>query len=98
MKRYETVNGQEYRIEVDYTLGGYNSQRGYYLHVQPVKRERGFEIFVAYTGVKQLVKAVERKSNKAYNEALIIVERDNMIQKLYDHLNAKQKEKQIANG
>ena len=79
MKKYIPVKESEYathiKIELRYNLGGFNcftyaqEKRGYYLHVTPVKRETrdgyGLESFAAFTGYKQLVKEVTRKSAKA---------------------------------
>ena len=63
-------------VEVYYSLGGMNyftgknEGRGYYLSVTPVKIEGGFRTVTAFTGVRILVKAVSRKSDKAYKEAV----------------------------
>lgn len=75
MKKYVKIDGAQgvthLKIETAYTLGGYNvftykqEARGYYLHVSPVERSRGFESYVAFTGAKKLLKAVSRKSAKA---------------------------------
>ena len=76
------------KAEVIYNLGGYSywtsrtEQRGYYLHVSPVKRETRdyngravvLESFVAFSGYKQLVKPVTRKSAKAEAEAETLAE------------------------
>ena len=80
MKKYiELKNPGKYathlRIELFYDLGGYNyftgrqTPRGYYLSVSPVAREGYMESFTAFSGIKQLVKAVARKSEKAYTTA-----------------------------
>ena len=83
MKKYIPVKETEYtthiKIELRYDLGGPNfayggmNKRGYYIHVTPVKRETrdGYtlESFTAFTGYKQLVKEVTRKSAKAEAEA-----------------------------
>lgn len=79
MKKYipvkESSRATHIAIELKYNLGGLNcftyaqEKRGYYLHVTPVKRERrdGYtmESFTAFTGYKQLIKEVTRKSAKA---------------------------------
>jgi hypothetical protein len=79
MKKYIPVKETEYathiKIELRYNLGGISwatyqpEKRGYYLHVTPVKRETrdgyALESFTAFTGYKQLVKEVTRKSVKA---------------------------------
>lgn len=79
MKKYIPVKESEYathiKIELRYNLGGFNcftyaqEKRGYYIQVTPVKRETrdgyALESFTAFTGYKQLVKEVTRKSAKA---------------------------------
>lgn len=79
MKRYveleKNPTATHLKIETRYDLGGPNfayggmTKRGYYLHVTPVTRENKYgvsmESFVAFTGVKQLLKEVTRKSAKA---------------------------------
>lgn len=76
------------KCEVDYSLGGINyftykqEPRGYYVHVSPVERKvedyGGRRIvsegFMMFSGVKQLVKEVSRKSAKAEAEAEKIAE------------------------
>lgn len=63
------------KVETYYSLGGMNyftyknEERGYYLSVVPVERGNGMEGFVAFSGVKQLLYAVKRKSKKAEEEA-----------------------------
>lgn len=67
------------RIDLDYSLGGYNvftgksESRGYYLSVMPVTRERvagaTLESFTAFSGIKQCIKPVSRKSEKAARDA-----------------------------
>ena len=79
MKRYVELEKNEtathLKIETRYDLGGPNwayggtTKRGYYLSVMPVTREnRGgymLESYTAFTGSKQLLKEVSRKSAKA---------------------------------
>jgi hypothetical protein len=83
MKKYielvENEKATHIRVELRYNLGGYSmatykeESRGYYLHVTPVTRyERDgiqWEQFTAFTGVKQCVLTVSRKSAKAEREA-----------------------------
>lgn len=63
------------KIEVYYSLGGYNyftykkEERGYYLSVSPVERSEFMEVYTSFTGYKQLIKPVSRKSKKAEQEA-----------------------------
>ena len=79
MKKYielkENAKATHICVEMRYNLGGFNcftytqEKRGYYLHVTPVKREsrNGYtmESFTAFSGYKQLLKEVTRKSAKA---------------------------------
>lgn len=83
MKKYIEVETNEkathLRVELRYNLGGISyatykeEPRGYYLHVTPVTRYNrdgiAWEQFTAFTGVKQCVKTVTRKSAKAEAEA-----------------------------
>lgn len=84
MKKYLKVNPNGNKIthievETSYSLGGYNvfshktERRGYYLHVTPMELSDcgGFTMksFVAFSGVKKLLKEVSRKSAKAEREA-----------------------------
>lgn len=83
MKKYIEVkpnrNATHIEIEVYYNLGGYNyftgksEDRGYYLSVSPVERRKNdFGITISYTafsGIKQCIKPVSRKSEKAKQEA-----------------------------
>ena len=58
------------KCEVYYNKGGVNyftsktEQRGYYMSVYPVRRENGYEMYVAFTGTKQCIHPVERQSKK----------------------------------
>lgn len=77
-------DGTELKINVYYNKGGQNyftgrtEQRGYYLSVSPVKRERIgnmiTEQYTAFSGTKMLLKAVARQSVKAYDEAVALSE------------------------
>lgn len=84
MKKYialkeNTTRANALRIEVDYTLGGYNvfthktENRGYYLHVSPVEHFTrdgiAFESYTAFSGVKLLLVEVSRKNKKAEETA-----------------------------
>ena len=79
MKKYfavkENSTGTTHlKCEVYYSLGGYNcftcksEGRGYYASVTPVERSTSYgfssERYVAFTGIKQLVKPVSRRSAK----------------------------------
>lgn len=63
------------KIELYYYLGGMNyftgraENRGYYLSVSPVERGMRSECYTAFTGIKQNIKQVTRKSAKAEAEA-----------------------------
>lgn len=88
MTTYIKVNGNGranyLRIDLDYSKGGYNyftykqEPRGYYIHVSPVLREdRGgcvMESYAAFSGIKDCLLEVARKSNKAEAEALKLFE------------------------
>lgn len=89
MKKYLEVkeNNQKVthiKLEVYYSLGGMNyftykqERRGYYASVTPVERSNSYgcimEGTVAFSGIKQLVKEVPRKSAKAEAEAERIAE------------------------
>ena len=82
------------KIELYYDLGGMNyftgrvENRGYYLSVTPVERcvSRGYtsECYTAFSGIKQLVKVVKRKSQKAEKEAENLAE--NLVNELIDYV------------
>lgn len=101
MKRYHTIDGQEYQIHLYYDLGGYRpNDRGYYLSVNPVKRETMTGGFVCVTmvptdGVKKLVLPVNRKSGKAYQKALKMAESSD-IKMLFDYLGVNYEVEQIG--
>ena len=80
MKKYieltaPTRNATHIVIETYYNLGGYNpftgksEERGYYLSVSPAELKNGMESYTAFSGLKQLVKPVHRKSEKAAEQA-----------------------------
>jgi hypothetical protein len=78
MKKYLEVKANDQKVthlkcEVYYSLGGFNYSRGYYASVTPVERSNGYgctiEGYVAFSGYKQIVKPVNRKSAKAEAEA-----------------------------
>ena len=81
MKKYiNLTNGYELEIELRYELGGYNywtytqEDRGYYLHVTPVKnvklKDCTIQEYTAFSGIKKLILPVSRKSNKKESEAI----------------------------
>ena len=81
MKKYIYIknpnrNANKIKIELYYHLGGMNyftgkaENRGYYLSVTPVLLEGNFVTTTAFTGIKQCIKQVARKSEKAYQAAL----------------------------
>lgn len=82
------------KIELYYDLGGMNyftaraESRGYYLSVTPVERcvSRGYtsECYTAFSGIKQLVKGVKRKSQKAEKEAENLAE--NLVNELIEYV------------
>ena len=85
MKKYLKVNPNgnkitHIKVETAYSLGGMNlftyrnEPRGYYLHVSPVERRLTdygvtMESFIAFSGIKKLLKEVSRKSAKEEREA-----------------------------
>lgn len=96
MKKYlavkeNTNNITHIKIELYYDLGGANyftgtqEDRGYYLSVTPVERRNNgnyaTERYIGFTGIKQNIKKVKRKSAKAETEAenLIDVYLDNLL-------------------
>lgn len=83
------------KVELYYNLGGMNyftyktDRRGYYLSVTPVDRSdrgTGFmcESVTLGTGVKMLIKEVQRQSKKATDEAITISK--NYWHKLIDYV------------
>ena len=76
MKQYIERNGQTFKVMIDYTKIPFfsNQKRGYYLTVVPVKiiQREGYSLEEtgAFTGFRNLLLEVERKSNKAYNKAV----------------------------
>ena len=79
LKRYIPIPETEYcncmQVEIYYTLGGYNvwnykvDPRGFYLSITPMKHEvkNGYvsETYSAYTGLRQILLRVERRSKRA---------------------------------
>ena len=87
MKKYIALkeNGQNathLKIELHYSKGGMNyfsyqqERRGYYLMVTPVERKGIMEGFIAFSGIKKLLKEVKRQSAKAEAEAESMVEQN----------------------
>lgn len=64
------------KMELYYSKGGSNvfngkvEDRGYYISISPVKRERGFETYISRTGLKHCILKVDRKSKKKEEEAI----------------------------
>lgn len=96
-KYYEVKNKPgvtHLKAEVYYSLGGYNvfnsrnEDRGYYMSIVPVKREdyKGhiLESFVAFSGMKQCVLPVHRKSQKKMDEAVEYFN-DNILDFMNNH-------------
>jgi hypothetical protein len=85
MKKYLKTNKEntEVKIELKYNLGGLNywnyktEARGYWLHIQPLKIERQqgctIESYNCFSGYKALILETKRKSDKAYNTALEMI-------------------------
>lgn len=81
MKKYIPIlNPNNYfnylKIDIYYDLGGMNyftgkpESRGYYISVSPVYKNGITERYTSFTGIKQCIKTVSRKSEKAYAAAL----------------------------
>ena len=82
--RYYNVNNNpnvtHLKAEIYYSLGGMNyftskvERRGYYMSIMPVERRNKYgymlESYVGFTGLKQCVLEVSRKSQKKMNEAI----------------------------
>ena len=89
-----SANITDLKIELYYSLGGMNyftgraENRGYYLSITPVERcvSRGYtsECYTAFSGIKQLVKVVKRKSQKAEKEAENLAE--NLANELIEYV------------
>ena len=85
-----TKENEFVKVQLKYSLGGINyatyqnEERGYYLHVTPVTRERGFESYIAFTGVKKCILPVSRKSKKAEEKAIVLAETEK--QKLIEYV------------
>ena len=72
--RYYKVNNNpkatHLKAEIYYSLGGMNyftsrdEPRGYYMSISPVKRDGVCESYTAFTGLKNLILPVHRKSQK----------------------------------
>jgi hypothetical protein len=98
MKKYIERNGQTLKVEVYYSLGGLNyftgrqEKRGYYLSVTPVEIEDhgGYrtETVTLFSGVKELLKEVTRRSKKAETEAEKLAEE--RMETLINYVLAKQ--------
>ena len=87
MKKYEKIEGsnKELKIEVYYDKGGMNyfngknEPRGYWLSMRQVEREMQgrsivIESYGMFSGAKAFLLEVKRKSDKAYEQALVLAE------------------------
>lgn len=87
MKKYEPIEGtnKELKIEVFYDKGGINyfnsknEPRGYWLSMRQVERDRRengvvIESYGMFSGAKAFLLEVKRKSDKAYEQALVLAE------------------------
>lgn len=63
------------KVDMHYSKGGLNvftykqERRGYYISFQPIRREGIMESFIAFSGVKFLIREVSRASSKQEREA-----------------------------
>jgi len=82
-------------VEVYYDAGGRSflsgefNKRGYYLAVQPVKREGNCKSMVAFSGTKALIEEVKRFSTRKLHEAALQATQLPNYRKLLDHVLAK---------
>lgn len=106
MKKYLEVKNptkevNALRVEVYYNKGGYNlwthkeEKRGYYASIMPVRRDGFMESYTCFTGVKQLIKEVNRKSDKAYTDAVNAA--GDVIEKLIDYV-CKENKIEVSNA
>ena len=98
MKRYYKVNNNSHvthlKAEIYYSLGGMNyftyktESRGYYMSISPVARSDRhgcvMESYAAFTGLKQCVLPVQRKSQKKMEEAIAYFE-EHIIEFMKNH-------------
>lgn len=90
-------------VEVYYDAGGRSfllgefNKRGYYLAVQPVKREGNCKSILAFSGTKTLIKEVKRFSARELQEAALQATQLPVYQKLLNHVLAKNNLK-LADG
>jgi len=82
-------------VEVYYDAGGMSflsggfNKRGYYLSVQPVKREENLKSMMAFSGTKALIEEVRRFSARKLHEAALQAPQLPIYRKLLDNLLAK---------
>lgn len=86
---YEDAQGQQWRVSVWYEMGGYSyftstkNERGYYLAVAPVSIGLNAEgritneSFGLFSGMKKLVKAANRFSDKVLDSLAHLASPDN---------------------
>ena len=73
---------------MSFLSGGFN-KRGYYLAVQPVKREGNCKSMLAFSGTKALIEEVKRYSARKLQEAALQATQLPIYRKLLDHVLAK---------
>ena len=82
-------------VEVYYDAGGRSflsgefNKRGYYLAVQPVKREGNCKSMLAFSGTKTLIEEVKRFSARKLQEAALQATQLTVYQNLLNHVLAK---------
>ncbi len=90
-------------VEVYYDAGGRSflsgefNKRGYYLAVQPVKREGNCKSMLAFSGTKTLIEEVKRFSARKLQEAALQATQLPVYQKLLNYALAKNNLK-LADG
>ena len=94
---YEMRSEQEYKVTVTYNKGDYRTRRGYYLTVQPVKREfkQGYHVesYSAYSGYRMPLLDVQRASASQEDKAIKIAmqEYSAIIDRIESDISAQRK-------
>lgn len=94
-KEYKEVDNKDFKIQLYYNLGGENyfsgkqEKRGYYVSVTPVHLEDNghyiVETSTAWSGIKECLLEVKRKSTKSENKAIDMLT-DEFVNELIDYV------------
>lgn len=94
-KEYKEKDNKDFKVQLYYNLGGTNyysgreEKRGYYIGVTPVHLEDNghyiIETSVAWTGIKDCILEVKRKSSKAEKQAMDLMT-DEFIDSYINHV------------